>query len=86
MKRENAKSSEEEIDIIDDLAGEKGDRYIGVVHIDGNNMGKKYRKKIIKETLQRNNDYRQAIKAIREFSILIRESYEKAYENMKKSF
>ncbi len=47
---------------------------------------KKYRKKIIKETLQRNNDYRQAIKAIREFSILIRESYEKAYENMKKSF
>ncbi len=85
MKRENAKSSEGEIDIIDDLAGEKGDRYIGVVHIDGNNMGKNI-EKIIKETLQRNNDYRQAIKAIRKFSILIRESYEKAYENMKKAF
>ncbi len=85
MKRENAKSSEEEIDIIDDLAGEKGDRYIGVVHIDGNNMGKNI-EKITKETLQSCNDYRQAIKAIREFSILIKESYEKAYESMKKAF
>jgi hypothetical protein len=85
MKRENAKSFEGEIDIIDDLAGEKGDRYIGVVHIDGNNMGKNI-EKITKETLQSCNDYRQAIKAIREFSILIKESYEKAYENMKKAF
>lgn len=85
MKRENVKSSEGEIDIIDDLAGEKGDRYIGVVHIDGNNMGKNI-EKITKETLQSCNDYRQAIKAIREFSILIKESYEKAYESMKKAF
>lgn len=85
MKRENVGNSKEEIDIIDDLAGEKGDSYIGVVHIDGNNMGKNI-ERITKETLQRCGDYRQAIKAIREFSILIKESYEKAYENMKKAF
>ena len=85
MKRKNFKDSKNEINIIDDLAGEKGDRYIGIVHVDGNNMGKNI-EKVIKKAFQRTKDYKQVVKAIREFSVFIKKSYEEAYNSMKRKF
>lgn len=79
---ENYKYSKE----IDDLVNEKGKSYIAVVHIDGNEMGKKLRNlgnKIVKrnnETMEvYNNRY---INILKNFSKKIDESYKRAFKNM----
>lgn len=64
-------------DRFDKLAGIKGDSYIAVVHIDGNNMGKK-----MNEILKNTSKYNEAVKAIRKFSCDIQKIYEETYKNM----
>lgn len=79
-KRENSKIDEKN-NILDDIAGSKGESYIAVVHIDGNNMGKKVEKIISLE-----QEYYKAIEKLRDFSFAIEKAYKKAYEKMVKDF
>jgi len=54
--------------------------YIAIVHIDGNNMGKR-----IEEVISEIKDYSEAVKAIRIISSSIEKIYQKAYNDMVKS-
>lgn len=61
-----------------DLAGEKGEQWTAVIHIDGNGMGDNIHY-LVKDT-----DFGTGIRRIREFSIQIQKIYENAYNEMKK--
>lgn len=54
--------------------------YIAIVHIDGNNMGKR-----IEEIISKKEDYSEAVKYIRIISSSIEEIYQKAFNDMVKS-
>lgn len=60
---------------IDDIVDKNVDSYIGLVHIDGNNMGKK-----IKDAIESKVDYEEAIKIIRNISKEIDEIYGNVFE------
>jgi hypothetical protein len=71
---------------IDDLVNEKTKRYISVIHIDGNRMGKKLRSlgnKIVKNSDETTEHYnKRYIDTLRKFSYKIDESYKSAFRNM----
>lgn len=71
-KLEAGKSYSKEFD---DYAGEKGEQFIAIIHIDGNNMGK-----IIESKLKGITTYEEAIKVLRSFSFNISDHFNTALE------
>lgn len=68
--------------IFDNYITEKGlDSTLGVVHIDGNNMGLRIRSQIEKIT-----DYNEAVMTMRRISYRINHAYKKVFEQMKEHF
>ncbi|MDO4324669.1 MAG: hypothetical protein Q4E24_01325 [bacterium] len=64
--------------ILDNMVTEKGDSsMLAVVHIDGNNMGKR-----IKEIMEGKDDYLEAVRAMRTISVNIREGFQAAFWKM----
>lgn len=64
---------------MEDLAGIEGEKFIAVVHIDGNNMGKQ-----LNEYLKECDNYQDGVIKIRNFSKYIQDIYDNAYETMTK--
>ena len=64
--------------ILDHMVTEKGDSsMLAVVHIDGNNMGKR-----IKEIMEDKDDYLEAVRAMKIISVNIREGFQAAFREM----
>jgi hypothetical protein len=64
--------------ILDNMVTEKGDSsLLAVVHIDGNNMGKR-----IMEIMEDKDDYAEAVRAMRTISVNIREGFREAFQDM----
>lgn len=64
--------------ILDNMITEKGDNsMLAVVHIDGNNMGKR-----IKEIMDGKDDYLEAVRAMRTISMNIQEGFQAAFGEM----
>lgn len=79
LKRNIFKEYKEKYKEVQELAGNEGEKFVAVVHIDGNNMGKK-----LEVFLDKFYVYEDGINAIRKFSTDIQEIYESAYEKTKK--
>lgn len=62
---------------IDDIVDKNTDSYVALVHIDGNNMGKK-----IKNALENKEDYEEAVRTMRNISKEIDEIYKNAFEEI----
>jgi hypothetical protein len=64
--------------ILDNMVTKKGDSsMLAVVHIDGNNMGKR-----IREIMEKKDDYTEAVRAMRTISVNIREGFQAAFREM----
>lgn len=78
VKRKETKDHyDSEYKELDDLSGKEGEKFIAVVHIDGNNMGKQ-----LNDYLKNCNNYQEGIIKIRKFSNSIQNIYDNAYEVM----
>lgn len=74
--------TEEEEKIFDNLIFEKGlDSNLAVVHIDGNNMGRR-----IRSLIENKESYADAVNEMRKISYNIKFSYLKTFEEMKEKF
>jgi len=62
---------------IDDLGQYEGENFIAIVHIDGNNMGRK-----ISNCLQGYKNYEEAVQKMRCLSLKISETYSNAFKNL----
>lgn len=64
--------------ILDNMVTKKGDSsMLAVVHIDGNNMGKR-----IREIMEDKDDYLEAVRAMKTISVNIREGFQSAFQEM----
>lgn len=64
--------------ILDNMVTKKGDSStLAVVHIDGNNMGKR-----IKEIMEDKDDYLEAVRTMRSISVNIRDGFRAAFQEM----
>lgn len=64
--------------ILDNMVTEKGDSsMLAVVHIDGNNMGKR-----IMEIMKNKKDYPEAVRAMKSISLNIRDGFRAAFQEM----
>lgn len=80
LKLQAAKGHIENEKILDKMISGKGDKSVlAVVHIDGNNMGKR-----IKGIMQNRVTYEEAIPVMREISLNVRNAFTKAYETTEK--
>lgn len=75
LKRNAIEKNDDDNKILDDISGKKGESYIGIVHIDGNNMGDKVRK-ITSEA----KSYSEAVQNLRKFSSMVQDIYDEAYD------
>lgn len=66
---------------LEELGQQEGESHIAVVHIDGNNMGKK-----LEGILSSTPDYRTSVKLIREFSSKVDELYKDTFDKMLDEF
>lgn len=81
LKKREKSNNDESNKVLDDIAGNKGESYIAVVHIDGNNMGKK-----VESIINNQKKYGKAIEKLRGFSIDIQKAYDNAYNRMENEF
>ena len=77
-KREACTKEDSANKLLDYIAGKSGERYMAVIHIDGNDMGKK-----IHEILSSEKTYSDAINKIRYFSNAIQNAYNYSFKQMK---
>lgn len=70
------KAEDKKDDLLDNLIKEKGENsFLAMIHIDGNNMGKR-----IKKIMEHKTDYKDAVKTMREISKNLKTSFEESFE------